>query len=649
MIFRLEKENLYHFKDDLRREWILTDGLGGYSSLSVLGAPVRRYHSLFICALNPPVERVSFLNLVEEKVKIDNHTYSLSNFIYKNNVVYPEGYRYLQIFEWNGRPRWVYELNGLRVIRSIERSLLNHELTIKYHFEILNDQIREFTFYCRPLVSFRPYHLNQKKGDHYFRWDWNDYFLLIERQKKSWPPLKLQLDEFEFEEDPQWYYDFYYPVDEEKGESCYEDLFSPGFFYQKLYSSCAVDLEVSLEKEVPYSEDDKKLIEPIEIKEDSSFGSVLENAARQFLVKRGSGWSVIAGYPFFGDWGRDTMIALPGLLYHRKDQRDKIFSIFKTYIDSLSQGMIPNCFPEEGQHLPFYNTVDATLWMIGRWDQWRKEGEDEDIVRSYWSLLNEIIEWHLKGTRFDIVVDREDGFLKAGNPKTQLTWMDVRLKDECVTPRHGKAIEIQALWYNVLNIHKQWAALLGESSPYEELIQKMEENVESLFWYEEGGYLYDCVDGNTKDSSLRPNQLYALGLPYRLFKDEERSKQILSKVKERLLTPYGLRTLSPDDSRYRGRCIGNLEERDRAYHQGTVWSHLLGIYWDAYFAVYGDNEETREILRDYLTHFLNNHLWDAGLGTISEIFDGDEPHFPRGCFAQAWSVAEIYRLYRKVF
>jgi glycogen debranching enzyme len=371
----------------------------------------------------------------------------------------------------------------------------------------------------------------------------------------------------------------------------------------------------------------------------------LLSVSDSFIVKRGHDKkSIIAGYHWFGDWGRDTMISLPGLtLVQGKFEEAK--DILLSYAQYVSQGMIPNRFPDYGE-TPEYNTVDASLWYIHAAYQYLRFAKDLKTIRkNIYGVLKEIIECYKKGTRYNIHMD-SDGLIYAGAAGVQLTWMDAKVCDWVVTPRRGKAVEINALWFNALKIMSFVAremSLNNESTAYATLAQKVSKSFNDIFWFEEGQYFYDYIDGETRNIAIRPNQIFAVSLPYSML-SIKRQRCVMKIVKKYLLTPYGLRSLSPEDKDYVGHYHGNQYERDRAYHQGTVWAWLIGPYISAYARAYAGNKDTKKYIKGLLEPFYA-HLFEAGLGSISEIFDGDPPHTPRGCISQAWSVGEILRAY----
>ncbi len=374
---------------------------------------------------------------------------------------------------------------------------------------------------------------------------------------------------------------------------------------------------------------------------DNDLVRALTVAADQYIVARGEQKTIIAGYHWFADWGRDTMIALPGLTL-ATGQFEIAKSILLEFARHVDQGMLPNRFPDDGE-TPEYNTVDATLWFFEAVRALVDYTQDFDFVRdNLYDVLHEIVDWQMRGTRYNIHVDT-DGLLFSGEPGVQLTWMDAKVGDWVVTPRTGKAVEIQALWYNALRIMEGLAEKFGDEAnkkQYQTMAACARKGFNELFWNEQIGCLYDVVNSDERDASLRPNQVLAISLTNSMV-SKARAKSILRVVERELLTPRGLRTLSPNDSRYLGRYEGDPRSRDAAYHQGTVWPWLMGSYITAYLKTFGE-DAGRRFAAEWFKNF-NDHLTEACLGQVSEIFDGDSPHTPRGCVAQAWSIAELLR------
>jgi len=375
---------------------------------------------------------------------------------------------------------------------------------------------------------------------------------------------------------------------------------------------------------------------------EDDFVKALTAATDQYIAARGDQKTVVAGYHWFSDWGRDTMIALPGLTLPTK-RYDVARSILRTFAQHVDRGMLPNRFPDAGE-TPEYNTVDATLWFFEAIRAYLAYTDDLEFVRgNLYGILTDIISWHVRGTRYGIKVD-PSGLLSSGEPGVQLTWMDAKVGDWVVTPRRGKAVEIQALWYNALCMMEDLAQKLGDKKGrkrFSSMAALTKWSFNRLLWNDKGGYLYDVVNGGPPDASIRPNQIFAVSLPHTML-SPERARAVVETVQQHLLTPYGLRSLAPSDPQYRGRYTGGPESRDGAYHQGTVWPWLMAPFITAYIKVNGSSEVARGQAEIWLSG-IKDHLADAGLGHISEIFEGDPPHRPCGCIAQAWSVAELLR------
>ncbi|HSZ25443.1 MAG TPA: amylo-alpha-1,6-glucosidase, partial [Cytophagaceae bacterium] len=464
------------------------------------------------------------------------------------------------------------------------------------------------------------------------------------------PPICIQIKEATFKYHPDWFLNFEYKEEQARGLNFSEDLFSHGNFIVPLKQGSKVGVVISTEEF--HHLDAEKLLQEEKLRRENLFEhlpiqnnltKILALAADQFVVKRGEDLkTIIAGYHWFSDWGRDTMIALPGICLVNKKYEDakKIIRAFSQYID---KGIIPNRFPDSGE-TPEYNTVDATLWYFIAIKKYLDYTDDKEFVlNEMYPYLKDIISWHEKGTHYDIHVE-EDGLLFAGEYGVQLTWMDAKIGNWVVTPRMGKPVEINALWYNSLMILSEFATLKGETNDYKEYSAKAErvkKIFKETFIIKDKGYLYDFINIYEKNDDIRPNQIFALSLPFEIL-DKATSLSVLKTVEEHLLTPFGLRSLSPDHYRYEGHYGGNQWSRDGAYHQGTVWSWLLGPYITAKIRLEGD---TGKMAVERLLNSFQYHFSDAGIGTISEIFDGDAPHYPKGCIAQAWSVAEVLRAY----
>ena len=446
-----------------------------------------------------------------------------------------------------------------------------------------------------------------------------------------------------------WYLKFTYPVEEERGLDFEEDLFTPFELTYRLAEGQTAYIVATIEKKGAVNPEDLAARErarrrEFERERDPARQALLISAD-SFLARRGKdNLTVLAGFPWFTDWGRDTMIALPGLTLTcgRFDVARKILLTFARYCD---KGMIPNVFPDKGE-TPEYNTVDASLWfVVSAWKYWQAS-RDDDGARQLLPALADVVKFYKDGTRYDIHADG-DGLITAGTPGTQLTWMDAKVDGYVPTPRHGKPVEINALWLNALLMLAEMEEKLARDIHSAVILRKLADQVAAsfvkAFWNRDGNYLYDVIQGDVRDASVRPNQIFAVSLPYSPL-DKTQQKAVLDVVTQQLLTPYGLRTLSPKDSRYCGKYTGNRWQRDCCYHQGTVWPWLIGPYCDAYAKVNGTGRVQRKEIGKIIAPLLH-HMEEAGLGSVAEIFDGNPPHRPVGCFAQAWSVSELLRVY----
>jgi len=638
------------FNKAIEKEWLETNGIGGYSSSTIIGVNTRGYHGLLVSAVKPPTHRMVALSKAEETIIIGGKRYEISCNQY-SGAIYPEGYKYLDSFKLDPFPTFKYIIEDAVIEKNI--FMVHGRNTVFVVYKLI-EASKPINIEIRPLVACRDFHERMHEG----------YNPKIDLQHgndsmsvyMNGISLSLLFSGGNFKAVPSWYKNFEYVCEAQRGQESHEDLYNPGYFSRELKQGAEVALIASTEDPSVFDLDSSRLHELSRksmISESSLLRSTPDNlkycvsclltSADQFLVRRDDYPSIIAGYHWFGDWGRDAMISLPGIaLVSEKYEIAK--DILKNFARYVSQGMIPNCFPESGEK-PQYNSVDASLWFIYAAKKYFDYTEDLLFIESeLFDVIKDIIYNYREGTRYNIRVD-EDGLVHAGHEGTQLTWMDAKIGDMVVTPRRGKAVEINALWYNALKTMEDFSYRLGYSGSaqkYTELSEKTKENFNDMFWYEKGGYLYDCVDGDYYDKSIRPNQIFAISLPYQVL-IEERAKSVLDVVQRELLTPYGLRTLSPGDKKYKGQYIGDQRSRDMAYHQGTVWAWLLGHFITAYVNLNGQNKQTLGFVKGLLGEFTHNHFIDAGLSTVSEIFDGDFPHHPRGCISQAWSVAEILR------
>ncbi len=635
------------------REWLETNGIGGFASGTLSGAVSRRYHAFLCAATRAPQERAVLVSKIEEIVRVDGQNFELGVNFWPG-AISPCGDRFLVDFQLDPFPRWIYEISLENGVLQLEKTVwMPHEgnATVA-QYRILSGP--ECQISVRPFVTGRDYH-----STHCANPEFNTKTGVFPGQVTMEPYPHLPsihfLHEGAFEIDGGWYYDFEWPIEAKRGLDCHEDAFSPGTFSFELASdkdALFVASTSALLIHIPTLRASKTLeiARRAEIGGNSNWNEVenrLKRAADQPIVRREDGlFTVLAGYHWFTDWGRDTMIALPGLCLIT-GRYEVAASILKSFALAMSQGMIPNRFPDAGE-TPDYNTVDATLWFFHAVAQFGEISGDWETVRELYPALCDSLEWHLAGTRFGICADPEDGLLRAGDARSQLTWMDAKIGDVAFTPRSGKAVEIQALWHNALCELANLARRFDDNVTAGicvEWTRKVEANFAEKFWNDAENCLFDCIDGDFKDGAIRPNQIFAVALPHHLLSHEQ-EKAVVEVVEGELLTPHGLRSLSPRDSRYRGVYLGDSWSRDSAYHQGTVWAWPLGGFLSAYLRVHHHSTDSKKQVRIWLEPLIS-HLDEAGVGSISEIFDGDAPHAPRGCIAQAWSVSEVLRVWEE--
>jgi predicted glycogen debranching enzyme len=635
------------FESAVEREWLVTNGIGGYAMGTLGGANSRRYHGLLAAALNPPLGRTVFVAQLEERAILDGQEFPLSANEFHGRYIHPHGYLHLESFRLEGTiPTFTFALAEARLEKRIWMVQGHNTTCVAY---TLRQGSRPLTLIAIPLCTARNHHQHARGIGQQAHLAVVPYGLSV--QFAAAPPYYILSREFSANLEGEWYWRFHHRVETYRGLDDQEDLYAMGRFAVTLSPGQTATLIISTEANPRLDglqllsaerERERALLaaSPLGKESEPDFIRQLVLAAGQFIVARGQeGRSVIAGYPWFNDWGRDTMIALPGLTL-ATGRPEVAACILRTYARYVDRGMLPNRFPGEDE-APQYNTVDATLWYFQAIYEYVRHTDDWQLAVDLYPILVEIIRWHEKGTRYGIAMDAGDGLLYAGEPGLQLTWMDAKVDDWVVTPRVGKPVEINALWYNALKIMVSFAHRMGDDdgeARYEALAQQAANSFVDQFWYAEGGYLCDVIGGPTgRDASLRPNQVFAVSLPHSPL-PTELARSVVEAVGRYLLTSYGLRSLSPDHPDYVGRYGGDRWARDGAYHQGTAWGWLMGPYVTAYHRVTGDTAGARRLLQP-----LADHLLDRGMGTVSEIFDGDPPHTPRGCPAQAWSVAEVLR------
>jgi predicted glycogen debranching enzyme len=655
----------------LTREWLVTNGLGGYASASVSGACTRRYHGLLIAALPAPLGRMVMLShFGEELVLPDESVVNFSGEELAEEHIDLRSAECLSEFRLEaGLPVWRYDIRGHVVEKRLWMPHLQNTVHISYRNLGDNGLIR---LRLRPSMHFReheapvslpmhgPYKV-QASGDQY------EVFT-----EPPIPPLRFRLHgpNSGFVLDGGKFKTIFYRIEQSRGYECFGPAWSPGYLRTTLHANqsfnviastepwekiLALDPEEAIQRERTRR---RKLVEIAQPELKSGWPAELILAADQFIITPNTRVgdaaraqaagddvrTVIAGYHWFTDWGRDTMISLEGLTLSTGRHSEAGY-ILRTFAHYIKDGLIPNMFPE-GENKGLYHTADATLWYFHAIEKYLAATGDRDTLMQLLPKLIDIVHHHVRGTRFGIGVDPADGLLREGEEGYQLTWMDAKVGDWVVTPRRGKPVEINALWYNALRLIENWIREeLGETEArkYSELAARVYDSFNKRFWYDAGGYLYDVIDGPSgHDTSLRPNQVFAFSLSYPVL-EPTLWNRVLDVVQKYLLTPYGLRSLAAGHPDYKAQYYGDLRSRDAAYHQGTVWAWLIGPFIDAWLRVYPDDFERA---RKFLDGF-SAHLGEACIGSISEVFDAEKPFIPRGCVAQAWSVAEVLRCWVK--
>ncbi|APH39732.1 amylo-alpha-1,6-glucosidase [Methanohalophilus halophilus] len=641
-------EHEQSYKNGISREWIVTNGLGGYASSTIIGANTRKYHGLLVASLNSPVERKVILSNLDEELEVRGKTYRLATHKYPKTI-HPEGFLYLENYSTDPVPTFDYSTGGVKLKKQVFMLHGLNTTIIRYH---ISAETSNTIFRIFPLVTYRDFHHVKRSKNFQFRQSTRDGKLVIRNGEEKFE----MFCKMEYNPKSYWYYNFEYDMDRKRGLAFQEDLFNPGYFETPVHCSgnifdfvvstpeipSNIDVEEEFQKELSRR---RGLCSPVGTA--NPFVKKLVLSADSFIVERKStsSESVIAGYHWFADWGRDAMISLEGLtlVTGRYDKARQILSTFSKY---CFKGLIPNYFPDRQDGDAGYNTVDASLWFVHAVGRYFAYTKDQAFVSNIWPVISDIIENYRKGTINNIHMD-SDGLITHG---PQLTWMDAKIGSLNVTPREGKACEINALWYNAL-CTVTWLAKSIDvpSSDYKQLAHQIKENFAKKYWNADKLCLYDCIfpeNPEIKDASVRPNQIFAISLPFPVL-SEDKAFYVLQKVAEDLFTPYGLRTLSKADSKYVGKYEGDAVSRDKAYHNGTVWPWLFGFFISGYLKVHGNSENNRQYCRTLLLRF-TGHFNEAGIGTVSEVFDGDPPHNPGGCISQAWSVAEILRAYAEV-
>jgi predicted glycogen debranching enzyme len=652
------------------REWLVTNGLGGYASGTLSGIATRRFHGLLIAALPAPLGRTMMFNHLADQIQLsDGEIIQLSSEERTDHGLEIPGAQYLSFCLEAGLPIWRYEIKGTVLEKQLYLPHQQNTVHITYRLVTGASSVQ---LVLRPSMYFRPHDglVSEPLRGPYVLTVIGDRYEIA--GSPELPPLRLML----YGEKPALTVDggivkhIFYRLEASRGYDAQGVLWSPGYFTAEISPDRSVTLVVSTEQwnTILALQPDEALAAERERRErllavahpqaQTGAAGALVLAADQFSITPAGRVedaarahaagdevrTVIAGYHWFTDWGRDTMIALEGLTLATRRHIEAGW-ILRTFAHYIRDGLIPNMFPE-GENQGLYHTADATLWFFHALDRYLAFTQDRETLTLLLPKLRDIVDHHLRGTRFGIHIDPQDGLLSQGETGYQLTWMDAKVDDWVVTPRRGKAVELCALWYNALRLLAGWICEEQGDEAARSLIEHAERAQQSFnerFWYAQGGYLYDVVDGeHGDDPACRPNQVLAISLHYPIL-DQSRWKSVLEVVRQRLLTPVGLRSLAPGHPDYKPTYDGDLRTRDAAYHQGTVWGWLIGPFIDAWLKVYPDDRAgARRLLEGFVPH-----LGEACIGSISEIFDAEPPFSPRGCIAQAWSVAEVLRCWIK--
>jgi predicted glycogen debranching enzyme len=664
------QQALTNFGELIQKEWLITNGIGGYASSSVLGINTRKYHGLLVAALNPPGDRTVCLSKLDEDLSFGNQLFRLGSNEF-NDTIYPQGYKLIKQFSISPFPTYTYTFDGLEVSKTIFMPKLKNAVSALY--KITNNSSLNAKLAIYPMLNCRYYHNvtdRQKTPLHISQQQTSKEVQLDFTEQKT--TITCRITHGVFKERGNWVNRLLYRDEEFRGESSNDDCYQPGTFEvtipaesqstfalttaasrdaqenRQILDSLGSSVDQAVEAyNHELSQLSSRLLNFYDLRKDVPMTDWLNwilQAADAFLVQNAQKHkSIIAGYHWFEPWGRDTFISLPGLMLVTGRYRDAE-DIFSNFIQYCNDGLIPNYITDKSAQ-PSYNTVDGTLWYINAVLQYLKyTGNFSYVKENLWDKLKSIIYHHEKGTLFNIHLD-SDGLLAHGS---RLTWMDTLVDGEDVTPRHGKAVEIQALWYNALKTMELLANKFNAqelATKYAGIAEKTFASFNEKFWNPQKSCLYDVMDASGADASIRPNQVLAVALDFSMI-EKTKGKQIVDLVNRELVTPYGLRTLSLADPKFVGKCEGNRRSRDAAYHNGTIWPWLLGPFITSYLKCYGAETENHKIvLQNFVLPLLSGTLHHGGLGSINEIFDCDPPNEPRGCISQAWSVAELLRAY----
>jgi predicted glycogen debranching enzyme len=634
-----EKKQLVNLKYSLGRELLRTNRVGGYSSSTIINTNTRKYHGLLVVP-QPLIDDLNhvLLSTVDETLSVNDYDFHLSMRMYPNANYNPKGHKYIRDFESDPNPKIVYRLGHTVFTKELIFAEKKNQILIRYNLEESTSE--SVTLKIKPFLAYRNVHSLSKANT----WVESKYSPVangaVWQMYKGYSKVFMQFSkQVEYTHVPDWYYNVEYLREAERGYESTEDLFVPGVFEVKMKKGEPIVVSAGIEENNPpsfkrqFQSEIKKRIPR------NSFENCLLNAADEFFVSNGKKKEIIAGYPWFGRWGRDTFISLPGLCISRGDVKS-FKSVINSILPELSEGLFPNV--GHGRSVDF-NSVDASLWFFWALQQYSFEISDKSSIwNQYGKAMKHILDSYKKGTKFNIKM-HENGLVWQGEQGKALTWMDAIVHGKPVTPRTGYAVEINALWFNAIKFSLEIAELAGDDKfveDWSDLPTLIEESFVNTFWDSDRRYLADYVSENYKNWDVRPNMIFAVSLPYSPL-SENKQHGVLDIVKSDLLTPRGLRTLSPKNEDYRGSYFGDQTNRDLSYHQGVVWPWLLGAFADAYIKLQGENG--KEFIRELLIGF-EKEMSKDGIGTISEIYEADPPYEGRGGISQAWSVAELLRI-----
>jgi len=633
-----DKTQLVNLKYSLHRELLRTNRAGSYANTTIITTNTRKYHGLLVVPqANIDSNNHVLLSEIDETIIANDFEFHVGMRMYPGGVYEPKGHKYLREFVSDPNPRLIFRMGGIVFVKEYIFAANDNRLFIKYTLESASQEV---TFRLKPFLAYRNVHSLSKANDYVSRdyeevkngvsWQLYDGYSRLNMQFSKKP---------NYTHNPDWYYDIEYIRERERGYESTEDLFVPGYFDIKLKAGESIVISAGLEEKNPSYIKRQWQSEVKNRTPRDNFENCLLNAAEEFIITNNKRTEVVAGYPWFGRWGRDTFIALPGLTLTRNDVKS-FKAVTDTMIKELKDGLFPNVGSGE---TAAFNSVDTSLWFFWALQQLNNYNKNRtNIWKEYGSAMKKILNSFKKGTHCNIKM-HDNGLIWAGESGKALTWMDAVIDEKPVTPRMGYAVEVNALWYNAINFCLQLAEDENDTT-FIKNWKKWPDIIKSsfidTFWDNEKGYLADCVMDGEKDWSVRPNMVFAVSLPYSPLENNQAFK-VLNVVRQELLTNRGLRTLSPKNLNYKGICIGNQTERDTAYHQGTAWPWLLGAYSEAYLKIIGKSgiDEIKDIYQSF-----EELMDDRGIGTISEIYDGDPPHTARGAISQAWSVAELLRI-----